>query len=135
MYKEKSELKERDDSVFKFGAEARKTFSENSKNMLKERTHKKFKCEQCIYEYEQSCTSRKHLNIKHTEKKCKVCSQYYKTAMDLVSHVAQEHHEKEEYGNLKFENKPCSNKVRVSKSVKKLKVQLKKNIVARIQLY
>ena len=58
----------------------------------------------------------------HTEQKCKVCSQDFKTTMDLLSHVAQEHHE-EEKDKVKERVR-----VKVSKSVKKIKIQLKRAI-------
>ena len=73
-------MKER--QVFKFGAEARKTVLDDAP--------------MCTYECEKSCTLKKHMNSKHTEQKCKVCSQDFKTIMDLVSHVAKEYHETEE---------------------------------------
>ena len=62
------------------------------------------------------------MSSQHTEQKCKVCSQDFKTAMDLVSHVAQEHHEEEE------DMVKDKVKVKVSKSVKKIKIQLKRDI-------
>ena len=84
--KKMSEVKER--QVFKFGAEARKTVSDGDKS--KKKSSKLFKCEQCDYECEKSCTLKKHMTSKHTEQKC---SQDFKTIKDLVSHVAKEHHE------------------------------------------
>ena len=50
------------------------------------------------------------MNSKHTEQKCKVCSQDFKTIMDLVSHVAKEHHETEEEWEVKNHSTPKSNK-------------------------
>ena len=63
---EKSELKERGVSVFKFGAEARKTVSDGSKSVEKKITSKEFKCEQCNYESEQFCMLKKHMSSHHT---------------------------------------------------------------------
>ena len=86
--------------------------------MGKKITSKEFKCEQCNYECKKYCTLKKHKSLKHTEKNCKVCSKNFKTTMGLISHVVQEHSERRISED--------SVKVNVSKSVKQLKVQLKK---------
>ena len=40
----------------------------------------------------------------HTEQKCKLCSKEFKTAMDLVIHVSNEHHEQEEEWDVNFQS-------------------------------
>ena len=85
-------------------------------------TYNEFKCEQCNYESEQFCMFKKHMSSKRTEQKCKVYRLDFKTAMDIVRHVAQEHHEEEE--DMVKEKV----KVKVSKSVKKLNIHLKRPI-------
>ena len=78
----------------------------------------------CECECEKYFALKKHMSLKHTEQKCKVCSKNLKTSMDLISHVAQEHSEeiKQSEGGISED----SVKVNVSKSVKQLKVQLKR---------
>ena len=39
-----------------------------------------------------------HDNTKHSEQKCKICGTGVKTSIDLVCHVAQEHHVEKEVG-------------------------------------
>ena len=36
------------------------------------------------------------MNTKHTRQKCSMCSVEFKTSIDLLSHVAREHHDEEE---------------------------------------
>ena len=43
-----------------------------------------------------------HISSKHTEQKCKECKREFKTSMELVSHVAKEHHNEEEAWNVQF---------------------------------
>ena len=56
-----------------------------------------FKCNQCSYKAQKLKTLKKHINTKHTEQKYKVCKKEFKTAMELVSHVANKHGEEEEW--------------------------------------
>lgn len=65
----KSEPKKNKDSVFRFGAEARKTVSDRIESQEKERSKKEFKCELCEYSCEKFATLKKHINSKHTEQK------------------------------------------------------------------
>ena len=60
---------------------------------------KEFECELCDYSCEKLSNLKKHINLKHTEQKCKVCSKEFKTSMELVIHVAKEHQEQEEARN------------------------------------
>ena len=103
-------MKERKDSVFKFGPEARKTVNNEIKLQEKEKTSKEFKCVLCDYECEKSATLRKHTNSRHTEQKCKICGEDFRTSMELISHVAQEHNGEEEAWDIKFQSTPNSNK-------------------------
>ena len=80
------------DSVFKFGAEARKTVSDQKKEKEEKKSAKYFKCEVCDYKCEKLVTLENHISSKHTEQKCKECNREFKTSMELVSHVAKEHH-------------------------------------------
>ena len=43
-----------------------------------------------------STTLKKHMNTKHTNQKCFICSVEFKTSIDISSHVAKEHHDEEE---------------------------------------
>jgi uncharacterized coiled-coil protein SlyX len=105
-----TKLKERKDSVFKFGPEARKTVNKEIISKEKANRSKEFKCVLCEYECDKSTTLRKHINSKHTEQKCKMCSKDFKTSMELVSHVAKEHHEEGEAWDIKYHSTPKSNK-------------------------
>ena len=91
----KSEPKKNKDSVFRFGAEARKTVSDRIEFQEKERSKKEFKCELCDYSCEKFATLKKHINSRHTEQKCKICNQEFKTSMEVVIHVAKDHQEEE----------------------------------------
>ena len=53
---------------------------------------------------------KKHINSNHTNQKCKVCGKEFKTSMELVRHVAKEHHKEEEDWNIKFQSTPKSHK-------------------------
>ena len=91
----KVKLKERKDSVFRFGPEARKTVNKEIKSKEKVKTSKEFKCELCDYSCEKLTTLKKHINSKHTEQQCKVCRKEFKSAMDLIIHVSNVHQEQE----------------------------------------
>ena len=97
-------------SVFKFGAEARKAVSIEGEAKEKEQSAKHFSCDLCEYKCEKRATLNKHINAKHTEQKCKVCSMDFKTSMELVKHVAQDHHdpENDEVLNIQFHSTPKS---------------------------
>ena len=41
-------------------------------------------------------TLQKHINTKHTKQKCSICSVEFRTSIDLLSHIAKEHHDEEE---------------------------------------
>ena len=53
----------------------------------------------------ETCYFRGHVHSKHTEQKCKVCELKFKTSMQLVSHLANEHNEEDEW-NVKFHSTP-----------------------------
>ena len=71
-----------EDSVFKFGAEARKTVSDRIKSQEKEKSKKEFKCELCDYSFEKLATLQKHINSKHTEQKCNIESMHIDAMLD-----------------------------------------------------
>ena len=73
IIKKKSQLKQRNNSVFKFGPEARKTVLKKDESKKVEHLSKALKCEICDYRCEKQSTLKKHINSKHTEKKCDVC--------------------------------------------------------------
>ena len=85
--------------VFIFGAEARKTVSDQIKPTEKEQPVKYFKCDLCDYKCEKRSVLNKHINSKHTEQKCKMVDKDFKTSMTLVKHVASEHQDQEEAWN------------------------------------
>ena len=94
-----------------FGAEARKTVSERIKSQVKEISVKDFKCEHCNYSCEKLSTLKKHTQSKHTMQKCKICSKEFKTAMEVIIHVSNEHQEQEEEEEgVQFESTPKSGK-------------------------
>ena len=94
--RQKSKTKETKNSVFIFGAEARKSLVEKKKSEESDKLSKAFKCDLCDYRCEKSTTLKKHMNTKHTKQKCSMCSVEFKTSIDLLSHVAREHHDEEE---------------------------------------
>ena len=51
---------------------------------------------------------KKHINIKHTEQKFKICNKDFKTSIDLISHVAKEHHKDEEAWDIQCQSTPKS---------------------------
>ena len=100
------------DYVFKFGAEARKTVYIEGEAKEKEQSAKHFSCDLCDYKFEKRATLNKHINLKITEQKCKVFSINFKTSIELVKHVAQDHHihdhEDDEGLNVQFHSTPKS---------------------------
>ena len=64
-----------------------------------------FKCDRCDHKAQKPETLRKHINRKHTKHKCKVYGKEFKISMQIVSHVANEHVEKEEW-NVEFHSMP-----------------------------
>ena len=50
-----------------------------------------FNCDQCDYKCKKGTTLNKHMHTKHIEQHCKRCKETFKTAIDLVMHVAKEH--------------------------------------------
>ena len=104
----KSKIKEKKVSLFKFGAEARQKVVENINSKENYKSSMKFQCEQCDYMCEKHTILKKHMNSNHTDQKCKVCRKEFKTSMELVRHVAKEHHEEEEEWNVKFQSTPKS---------------------------
>ena len=112
--KESKDLKEKrtklKGSVFKFGAEARNTVSDEDKSKEEEKSAKYFKCDHCDYKSEKLATLKKHKNTKHTGQKCKVCNKEFKTSTKLVTHVSKEHDDQEEAWSVKFQSTP---KVRI----------------------
>lgn len=92
LKEKKSKSKDHKVSVFKFGAEARKAAMETKESKKEEKIQKQLKCELCEYRCDKNTTLKKHINTKHSEQKCKICRKEFKTSMELVSHVAEEHH-------------------------------------------
>ena len=97
-------------SVFKFGAEARKTVSDQIKPTEKEKPVKYFKCDLCHYKCDKHSVLNKHVNSKHTEQKCKVCDKDFTTSMKLVKHVTSEHQDQEEAWNNQLQSTPKEDK-------------------------
>ena len=105
---QKSKIKAKKESVFIFGAEARKSVVEKhiSEEIIK--SSKTFKCDLCEYGCEKSNTLKKHINTKHTKQKCSICSVEFKTSIELLSHIAREHHDEEEACSFKLQSTPNS---------------------------
>ena len=100
--KEKNaKLKNKNHEVFKFGAEASKNVQEQ------EKSSKGLKCELCNYNCEKETTLNKHVLSKHTKQKCTVCGKEFGTSIELLSHIAREHHEQEE-ACIQFQSTPKS---------------------------
>ena len=57
---------------------------------------KAVECKLCDYKCEKSAYLKKHINFKHTVQKCKVCRKEFKSSLEMVSHVPEEHHEDDE---------------------------------------
>ena len=93
--------------MFKFGAEACKSVVESKDDEETNIMSSDFKCDQCKYKAQKLNILKKHINTTHTEQKCKACRKEFKTSMELVSHVADEHVEEEEW-NVKAQSTPKS---------------------------
>ena len=94
--------------VFKFGATAQKTVSDQSniQEEGKDKSGKDVNCELCDYRCEKQTTLKKHINSKHTEQKCKTCGKEFETPMKLISHIAIEHNEEDEILNEVLHSTP-----------------------------
>ena len=77
---------------------------------------KDFKCDHCEYKCKKHSTLKNHKHLKHTVHMCKICSEEFKTPMELVSHVAKDHHEEEEVWNVKHQSTPKSDKETINSS-------------------
>ena len=106
--KKVSKLKDDNVSVFRFEAE-----NKSQKMVLKD---KDFKCDHCDYKCKKHSTLMNHKHLKHTVHTCKICSEEFKTPMELVSHVAKDHHEEEEVWNVKHQSTPKSDKETINSS-------------------
>ena len=95
-------------SIFIFGAEARKSVMEKKKSEEIEKSSKSLKCDLCEYRCEKPNTLQKHINTKHTKQKCSICSVEFGTSIDLLSHIAREHHDDEEACSNKLQSTPKS---------------------------
>ena len=51
-------------------------------------------------------TLQKHINTKHTKQKCSICSVELGTTIDLLRHIAREHHDDEEACSIKLQSTP-----------------------------
>ena len=92
--------------VYCKGLKEEKSKQNDSKDSKKSQK-KDFKCEKCDYVCQKLTTLKKHVNTKHTEQNCKVCHTEFKTSMELINHVAKEHHqEEEEEWHVKFHSTP-----------------------------
>ena len=98
------------DSVFRFGAAARKAVSDKLKTEEEENSDKGLKCELCDFKSDKNAYLKKHITLKHSVQKCKVCQREFKSSMDLVSHVAKEHFEDEDVLNVQITSTPTSEK-------------------------
>ena len=88
--------------VFKFGAEATKIVQEKAKSL------KGFKCELCNYSCEKETTLNKHVTLKHSEQKCTTCGKQFGSSIEMLSHIAKDHHEEEEACSIQFQSTPKS---------------------------
>ena len=105
-----SNTKDSKKSVFVFGAEARKSVLEVKKSEEIKKSSSSLKCDQCDYNCERPNTLKKHINTKHTVQKCSLCSQEFTISMDLLSHIAKEHHDGEDVCSLNLQSTPKSGK-------------------------
>ena len=64
-----SKVKGKHVSVFKFGAEARKTVQDKNESNDREKSSNGFKCEICNYSCKKHTTLKKNINLNHTEQK------------------------------------------------------------------
>ena len=51
---------------------------------------------------------KKHVLSKHTEQKCTVCSKEFETSLEVLSHIAKEHHQQEEARSIQLQSTPKS---------------------------
>ena len=110
-YKEsKTNTRETKKPVRIFCAEAGKSMLEGWKSEANIKSSKLFKCDQCHYSCDRPNTQKKHMNTKHTVHKCSLCSEEFTTSMDLLSHIAIEHHDEEEANGLNLQSTPKSKK-------------------------
>ena len=72
------------------------------------KSSKSLKCDQCDYCCERPNTLKKHINTKHTKQKCSICSVEFKKIIELLSHIAREHHDEEEACSFKLQSTPNS---------------------------
>jgi hypothetical protein len=79
---------------------------ETKESKKEEKIQKQLKCELCEYRCDKNPTLKKHINTKHSEQKCKICRKEFKTSMELVSHVAEEHHLEEDSFSVEFHSTP-----------------------------
>ena len=100
----KAKLKSKNHNVFIFGAEARKKVQEQEKPL------KGFKCELCKYSCEKETTLKKHVQSKHTMQKCTLCGKEFGNSIELLGHIAKEHHEQEESLDIQLQSTPKSDK-------------------------
>ena len=73
--------KSKDVSVFRFGAKSPKTRIDENKDKEKEVNATYFKCETCEYKCKKKSTLLKHIQLKHSEQKCKICGKEFKESM------------------------------------------------------
>ena len=73
--------------------------SGNIKLPKKNTSRKDFMCEKCDYVCKKQTTMNKHVNTKHTDQICKICEEEFRTSMELIQHVAKEHHKEEGCSN------------------------------------
>jgi hypothetical protein len=69
--------------------------SGNIKLPKKNTSRKDFKCEKCDYVCKKQTTMNKHVNTKHIDQKCKICEKEFSTSLELIQHVAKEHHKEQ----------------------------------------
>ena len=50
-----------------------------------------YHCKESIYQCKKEVTLKKHINTKHTKKKCKVCDQDFETSIEMSKHVSEKH--------------------------------------------
>ena len=94
------------DSVFRFGAAARKTVSNKLKTDEEENSDKCLTCELCDFKSDKNAYLKKHITLKHSLQKFKVGQGEFKSSMDLVNHVAKEHIEDEDVLNVQITSTP-----------------------------
>jgi hypothetical protein len=62
------------------------------------------KCEKYDYVCKKVSTMKNHVTTKHTIQICKVCSIGFKSSIELINHVAKEHHKEDELSDLENED-------------------------------